>query len=53
MPEITRDEVAHLATLARIDLSEAEQEALLRAGAAGARRFLETWDFEDWLSTCR
>lgn len=35
------------------DLSEEEQEALLRAGAEGTRRFLETWDFETWLSTCR
>jgi aspartyl-tRNA(Asn)/glutamyl-tRNA(Gln) amidotransferase subunit C len=28
MPEITRDEVAHLATLARIDLSDAELDHL-------------------------
>jgi aspartyl-tRNA(Asn)/glutamyl-tRNA(Gln) amidotransferase subunit C len=28
MPEITRDEVAHLANLARIDLSEAELDHL-------------------------
>ena len=28
MPEITRDEVAHLATLARIDLSDAELDQL-------------------------
>jgi NTE family protein len=35
------------------DLSEAEQEALLRAGATGARRFLDTWDFEAWLAACR
>lgn len=28
MPEISRDEVAHLATLARIDLSEAELDHL-------------------------
>lgn len=28
MPEITRDEVAHLADLARIDLSEAELDLL-------------------------
>lgn len=28
MPDITRDEVAHLATLARIDLSEAELDHL-------------------------
>ena len=28
MPEITRDEVAHLATLARIDLSDAELDPL-------------------------
>ena len=35
------------------DLSEADQEALLEAGATGARRFLGTWDFERWLATCR
>ncbi len=28
MPEITRDEVAHLATLARIDLDDAELDHL-------------------------
>ncbi|MDQ4110988.1 MAG: aspartyl/glutamyl-tRNA amidotransferase subunit C, partial [Actinomycetota bacterium] len=28
MPEITRDEVAHLADLARIDLSDAELDHL-------------------------
>ena len=28
MPEISRDEVAHLATLARIDLSDAELDAI-------------------------
>ncbi|HSE10162.1 MAG TPA: patatin-like phospholipase family protein [Nocardioidaceae bacterium] len=35
------------------DLSEAEQETLLRAGGAGARQFLEAWSFEEWLTTCR
>lgn len=28
MPEITRDEVAHLATLSRIDLTDAELDAI-------------------------
>lgn len=35
------------------DLGREEQERLLRAGEEGARRFLETWDFDAWLSTCR
>lgn len=35
------------------DLSEAEQEALLRAGEEGARRFLADWDFARWLTACR
>ena len=35
------------------DLDAARQERLLAAGAAGARQFLDTWDFADWLATCR
>lgn len=35
------------------DLTEAQQDALLRAGAGAAEAFLETWDFESWLDTCR
>lgn len=35
------------------DLDDAEQEQLLQAGAAGARRFLEAWDFDEWLARCR
>lgn len=35
------------------DLSAGEQEALLAAGVEAAERFLETWDFGDWVATCR
>lgn len=35
------------------DLDETEQEGLLRAGVEGARAFLEGWDFEAWLESCR
>ena len=35
------------------DLSEAQQEALLRAGSGGAAAFLRRWRFQDWLVTCR
>ncbi len=35
------------------DLTEAEQEALLRSGEEGARRFLAQWDFAAWLAACR
>jgi NTE family protein len=34
-------------------LDEAQQEALLRAGEEGARRFLAGWDFTSWLADCR
>jgi len=35
------------------DLSEADQVTLLEAGADAAARFLGTWDFTTWLTTCR
>lgn len=35
------------------DLTEDEQEALLRAGAEGARAFLDAWNFDAWLAACR
>lgn len=35
------------------DLSDAEQEQLLRRGSEAAATFLSTWDFEGWLATCR
>ncbi len=35
------------------DLSAREQEALLAAGVEAAGRFLEAWDFGEWLATCR
>jgi NTE family protein len=35
------------------DLSDAEQEDLLRAGSAAAVSFLSSWDFADWLESCR
>jgi NTE family protein len=35
------------------DLSDAEQEQLLRAGSGAAARFLERWRFEEWLASCR
>ncbi len=35
------------------DLSEAEQDRLLEAGATAAADFLGAWDFDAWLATCR
>jgi NTE family protein len=34
-------------------LDDAQQEQLLRAGEEAARAFLATWDFQDWLRSCR
>jgi NTE family protein len=35
------------------ELEDHEQELLLRAGEEAARRFLDGWDFDRWLSACR
>ncbi len=35
------------------DLSKEEQERLLAAGREAGERFLEEWDYADWLATCR
>jgi NTE family protein len=35
------------------DLSEEEQEQLLRAGTTAAGSFLDVWDFDAWLARCR
>ncbi len=52
---IARSVYVDTAGVSAIDfgLDDQEQEQLLRAGADGARRFLDEWDFQEWLATCR
>jgi len=35
------------------DISEPQQDQLLAAGCRAGSRFLETWDYEQWLDDCR
>ncbi len=34
-------------------LSAEQRNGLFNAGVAGARKFFETWDFQDYINTCR
>lgn len=40
-------------TAVDFDLTDEQRDALMAAGRHAAKEFLQVWDFEHWLSTCR
>jgi NTE family protein len=52
---VARSVLVDTASLSAVDfdLSEADQERLLGAGADAAAAFLDRWDFDAWLTSCR